>query len=119
MPRFSCVVGLLVTIVVGAWGPGCKRKEIAGDTRSEARHLFDSACATCHGRDGRGGVPAAEGRPPPRNFVDPAFQESRTDAELKQAIRSGKGTMPPFGALFDDEQLTLLVGHVRGFNPKK
>jgi hypothetical protein len=27
--------------------------------------------------------------------------------------------MPPFGALFDDEQLTLLVAYIRGFNPAK
>ena len=98
---------------------GCKRNEIASDTHAEARHLFDSVCATCHGRDGRGGVPSAEGQPAPRNFCDAAFQASRSDAELKQSIRGGKGPMPPFGTLFDDEQLTLLVAYIRGFNPKK
>ena len=97
---------------------GCKRRAIATDTRAEAQHLFDSTCAICHGRDGRGGVPAAEGLPPPRNFCDAAFQASRSDAELKDAIRGGKGPMPAFGPLFDDEQLTLLVAYVRGFNPK-
>jgi mono/diheme cytochrome c family protein len=96
---------------------GCKRRAIAGDTHAEAQHLFDSTCAVCHGRDGRGGVPAAEGLPPPRNFRDAAFQASRTDAELKDVIKGGKGQMPAFGPLFDDEQLTLLVAYVRGFNP--
>ncbi len=106
-------------VVAAGFGSGCKRRAIAHDTHAEARHLFDSTCATCHGRDGRGGVPPMEGRPAPRNFCDAAFHESRTDAELKQAIRGGKGTMPPFGALFDDEQLTLLVAYIRSFNPKK
>jgi mono/diheme cytochrome c family protein len=64
-------------------------------------------------------VPSAEGQPAPRNFCDAAFQTSRTDEELKKVIRGGKGPMPPFGALFDDQQLTLLVAYVRGFNPKK
>ena len=98
---------------------GCKRKQIEGDTHAEAKHLFDSICGKCHGSDGRGGVPAAEGQPPPRNFCDAEFQASRTDADLKKVIREGKGSMPPFGALFDDTQLSLLVAYLRAFNPKK
>ena len=108
---------LLAALVVTA--SGCTRKEVGGDTRAEAKHLFDSVCAKCHGADGRGGVPAAEGQPAPRDFRDPSFHASRTDAELKKAIREGKGPMPPFAALFDDTQTTLLVAYIRGFNPKK
>lgn len=112
--RFLMAVAALSLVSVTA----CKRRAIAGDTRAEAQHLFDSTCAVCHGRDGKGGVPAAEGLPPPRNFRDAAFQASRSDAELKDVIRGGKGQMPAFGPLFDDEQLTLLVAYVRGFNPQ-
>ena len=112
--RFLMVMAALSLLSLTA----CKRRAIAGDTRAEAQHLFDSTCAVCHGRDGKGGVPAAEGLPPPRNFCDAAFQASRTDADLKDVIRGGKGPMPAFGPLFDDEQLTLLVAYVRGFNPK-
>jgi mono/diheme cytochrome c family protein len=112
--RFWMVLAALLLIQAA----GCKRRAIAGDTHAEARHLFDSTCAVCHGRDGRGGVPAAEGLPPPRNFRDAAFQASRSDADLKHVIRDGKGQMPAFGPLFDDDQLTLLVAYVRGFSPK-
>jgi mono/diheme cytochrome c family protein len=112
---FACLAPLTTALVAG----GCKRKEIEGDTHAEAKHLFDSVCGKCHGSDGRGGVPAAEGQPAPRNFRDSAFQASRTDADLKNVIRGGKGAMPPFGALFDDQQLTLLVAYIRGFDPKK
>src|SRR5258705_11252065 len=112
---FMCFALLLPLALLA----GCKRKEIEGDTHAEAKHLFDSVCGKCHGSDGRGGVPAAEGQPAPRNFCDAAFQASRSDGELKQAIVAGKGPMPPFGALFDDQQLTLLVPYIRGFNPKK
>ena len=119
MRDFSRKFSLFVALLSCAVGSGCKRRQIASDTHAEAQHLFDSTCATCHGRDGRGGVPAAEGLPAPRNFHDAAFQTSRTDAELKRALVSGKGPMPPFGALFDDEQLTLLVAYIRGFNPEK
>ena len=112
---FSLALALLTL----AGAVGCKRQAAPVDEHAEAAQLFDSSCATCHGRDGRGGVPAAEGLPAPRNFCDAAFQASRSDDQLKRAIREGKPPMPPFNALFDDRQLTLLVAHVRGFNPKK
>jgi mono/diheme cytochrome c family protein len=114
--RIYAAFALTLAAVAAA---GCKRQAVEADTHAEAAHLFDSTCAICHGRDGRGGVPAAEGLPPPRNFCDAAFQASRSDDDLRKVIREGKGPMPPFAALFDDSQLTLLVAYVRGFNPKK
>lgn len=114
--RFCLVLALACGVV---FATGCKRESVDGDSHAEARHLYDSTCAVCHGRDGRGGVPSAEGQPAPRNFCDAAFQASRSDDELKRAIREGKGPMPPFAPLFDDTQLSLLVAYVRGFNPKK
>jgi mono/diheme cytochrome c family protein len=115
-PRdFPLALSLLLTLAAAG---GCKRRAPV-DQHVEAAQLFDSMCATCHGRDGRGGVPAAEGLPAPRNFCDAVFQASRTDAQLSQVIREGKPPMPPFNALLDDRQLALLVAHIRGFNPKK
>jgi mono/diheme cytochrome c family protein len=114
--RILLVFSLLSAALAAA---GCKGKPAENDTRAEAKQLFDSACGKCHGSDGRGGVPSAEGQPAPRNFRDAAFQASRSDDDLKKVIRSGKGPMPPFGALFDEAQLGLLVAHIRGFGPKK
>lgn len=110
--------GLALALVL-ALTAGCKRKELEQGSQAEAKHLFDSICAKCHGSDGRGGVPAAEGQPAPRNFRDAAFQAEHSDAQLAQVIKQGKGPMPPFGALFDDSQTTMLVGYIRSFNPKK
>lgn len=97
---------------------GCKGSP-GGDPRVEAKELFDSSCGKCHGSDGRGGVPAAEGLAAPRNFVDASFQASRSDAQLREVIVSGKGQMPPFGRVYDERQLGLLVSHIRSFNPQK
>lgn len=119
MRRFAVIFACAAALGLAVLSGGCKRKQIEGDTHAEAKHLFDSVCGRCHGSDGRGGVPAAEGQPPPRNFCDATFQASRSDEDLKTVIRSGKGPMPPFGALFDDTQLTLLVAYIRGFDPKK
>lgn len=117
LSRLLLACSLLAGLVATA--SGCKRKEAAGDTQAEAKRLFDSVCARCHGSDGRGGVPSAEGQPAPRNFRDPSFHSSRTDAELTKAIREGKGPMPPYAGLLDDTQTALLVAYIRGFNPKQ
>jgi mono/diheme cytochrome c family protein len=115
----ACLVISAASVTLAAGSGGCKRKEVEGSARAEAKHLFDSICAKCHGADGRGGVPAAEGQPSPRNFCDPAFHTSRSDDELRRVIREGKGPMPPFAALFDEAQTTLLVDYIRHFNPQK
>lgn len=95
---------------------GCHRSE--GDpAAANAEQTFASVCAKCHGADGKGGVPAAEGANPPRNFCDASFQASRTDEDLKQVIRKGKGGMPAFGNLFSDADLLGLVHKIRSFNP--
>lgn len=114
--RLAALLGLALSLGLGL---GCQRKQLEGDSHAEAKHLYDSICARCHGRDGRGGVPAAEGQPAPRNFCDATFQASQSDAQLAQVIKQGKGPMPPFGALFDDTQTALLVGYIRSFNPKQ
>ncbi len=119
MARFWCKFAVSSLVLAAVPTAGCERKEIGGETRAETKQLFDSICGKCHGSDGRGGVPAAEGQPPPRNFCDAEFQASRTDDDLKKVIRDGKGSMPPFGALLDDKQLTLLAAYLRGFNAKK
>ena len=109
-------IGLLGLLVLGA---GCQRKQSEADPLAEAQQLFDSACAKCHGRDGRGGVPAAEGLPAPSNLRDSTFQASRTDDELEQVIKHGKGPMPPFGVLFDEAQTVSLVAYIRSFAEKR
>lgn len=81
-----------------------------------AAQTFATICARCHGSDGKGGV-APEGSSPPRNFCDAAFQAQRTDDQLKQVIRKGKGAMPAFGNLFSDTDLQGLVHKIRSFNP--
>lgn len=117
MRVFSAI--LSVAALASALTAGACKGRAPADSRTEAKQLFDSACGKCHGSDGRGGVPAAEGLAPPRNFADASFQASRTDAELRDAVVNGKGQMPPFGKLFDEPQLTQLVAHIRSFNPKK
>jgi cytochrome c553 len=56
----------------------------------EARTLFKTLCATCHGEDGLGNGPGAAAlTPKPRNYTDKAWQASVTDDQIKQTILMG------------------------------
>ncbi len=56
----------------------------------EARSLFDTRCAACHGALGHGDGPAAVSlTPKPRNYTDAAWQGATTDANITKAILEG------------------------------
>ena len=56
----------------------------------EARQLYKTVCATCHGEDGTGNTPAgANLNPHPRNYTDKAWQATVKDEEIKAAILGG------------------------------
>ena len=92
----------------------CKKAEGA---TLQTRELFANTCARCHGVDGAGGMPLWEAGPSPQNFHDHTFQNSRTDEQLKQIIKNGKGTgMPAFGPLLNDDQIAQLVIQIRSWD---
>ena len=112
----------LSLIVVGAVAfaaGGCKKSQ-ASESNAESAALFASVCARCHGTDGSGGLPLADGGPAPRNFHDHAFQAARSDADIGRTIKEGKSTgMPPFAGVLTDAQVDQLILHVRGFDPER
>src|SRR6476661_8865089 len=56
----------------------------------EARQLFKTVCATCHGEDGMGNGPGAAAlNPKPRNYTDKTWQASVTDDQIKKIILEG------------------------------
>ncbi len=84
---------------------------------------FQSLCASCHGAAGKGdGVAAAALTPRPRNFSDPQWQKSVTDAQIRKAILEGglsvgkSPLMPPNPTLAEKPQtLDALVRQIRSF----
>ena len=116
-PSLGSAVRLCCWPVLLATAAACQRSGAGSDPAADrAERTFNTVCGRCHGSDGKGGV-APEGVNAPRNFCDSAFQASRTDEQLKQAIRLGKGAMPGFGNLFSDVDLQGLVHKVRSFDP--
>jgi len=92
-----------------------------------ARMIFANTCSTCHGMDGTGNGPAAASLGPvhPRNYTDPAWQASVSDADIKKIIlvggqAVGKSPMMPPNAQLQNEPEVLdgLVSIIRGFARK-
>lgn len=103
------VAGLLLI------GPGCK-----GDSSpaAQGRQLYGTACAKCHGKEGKGGIVTTPGGPKSRDLTSASWQDSVTDEELRQLIRDGRGTMPAFGKIFSVDKIDTIVKHVRTFKGK-
>ena len=81
--------------------------------------LFKQYCAKCHGEDGKAETPKGK-QLMARNFTDPEFQASKTDAQLIKTVTKGQEDMPPFGKKLTAEQIEGLVKNdVRGFGKKK
>ena len=93
---------------------------------AQAKAMFDTVCATCHGADGTGNGPAAASlNPKPRNYTDPAWQASVTDEDIKKTILLGgqgvgKSPMMPGQPQLREEPAVLdeLVKIIRGFGKK-
>lgn len=87
-----CPFAALVTIVVLAGGAcGSDGQPSAQDSQlAQARAMFETKCARCHGLDGGGNGPSADSlHPRPHNYTDPAWQASVTDDQIKQIIVKG------------------------------
>lgn len=76
--------------------------------------IYESRCAMCHGRDGRGSqFGKSKGVP---DFTDSAWQKSRTDRQLIDSVTDGKnGKMPAWKSRLSVAEISALVGRVREF----
>jgi len=100
------------------------------DPVAKAKELFDQVCSTCHGANGKGDGAAAQTLDPkPRNYTDPAWQDSVTDDHIKEVITKGgqavlnrPSAMTPYGSLpvfkQNPQVLDELVKIIRGFKGK-
>ena len=89
-------------------------------TAQEATLLWNSQCASCHGRDG---VPPAvpEGQAQPRSWVGMGptmgftFGGDKMRAGIYRTIAEGKGSMAGWGDALSREQIWALVAHIEAF----
>jgi hypothetical protein len=88
------------------------------------KQIFKSACAACHGGDGRGTPKAVSGFEPPRTFPDFTKCDQTTpepNSAWKDVITHGGPSrgfteiMPSFGEALTSEQIDNVIEYVRGF----
>jgi len=99
-------------------------KAAAADPAAEAKTMYTTLCATCHGATGAGdGIAGKALKPAPRNFTDAAWHGKTDDAKILKVIMEGgpaaglSPLMAPFGAQLkgkDDVQKEL-VKLIRSF----
>lgn len=73
---------------------------------SKGKELYQQACASCHGEDGRG----AEYEVP---LIGLESFANRSLAEVSTLIERGAGEMPVFGDVFDEDDRMALAAYTR------
>lgn len=86
------------------------------NTPTDGAGLFKAKCAMCHGPDGAGKTPMGQ----KLNIRDlhSADAQKQADAALSQIIAQGKGKMPAFSQKLTEDQIKLLVAHIRELGKK-
>jgi mono/diheme cytochrome c family protein len=81
----------------------------------QGKGIYDDKCALCHGRDGKGNGPAAASLSPgPPDFTNPAFRQRISNAQIKETIENGHGSMPAVN-LSSDQIKAVIVYLNRAF----
>ena len=77
---------------------------------ADASALWGQHCASCHGKDGSGNT--AMGKK--LGVKDYTKEQSFSDAEAANVIKSGKGKMKAYKDKLSDADVKALVAYVRG-----
>jgi cytochrome c553 len=85
------------------------------------RELYDAACASCHGRDGRGAAEGTAITVPLPDFTDCSFVTRETTGNWVALVAEGgqvlglSTQMPGFGDSLSDDQIRQVIGYARAF----
>ena len=93
-----------------------KSRNVSASSASafEASSVFNSKCASCHGKDGR--ARSLHGKHEhARDLTSAEWQDSVSDERIYNSISNGKGKMPAFKKKLSDSQIDELVNYVRRF----
>jgi mono/diheme cytochrome c family protein len=79
--------------------------------------VYRAQCTACHGEEGKGDGPAAAGLTPrPPDLTRLEHLRTMSDEELLQVLSVGKGSMPGFGNILTEQELTDVVAWLRVIN---
>jgi mono/diheme cytochrome c family protein len=107
---------MLLMLVGGAWSAAAQPAQ----SSQTGQGLYISACATCHGADGRGAPRSSVAFDDPLpDFTDCSFATREPDADWLAVVHDGGPArafgrmMPAFAGALTLEQMQLVVSHMR------
>ncbi len=100
----------LLAVLALALSLGCARAE-------DAKTLFNTKCAMCHGKDGAGNTKPGQ-KLGIRDYSDPKIQSQLKDPEIIKAIKegvtkNGKLLMKGSADKFSDDEIKALAAYFR------
>jgi mono/diheme cytochrome c family protein len=114
----AVIVAILALVVLDV-RLGAQAGNRAGATGEQ---LYQTACAACHGDDGRGQPLATRGfETEPPDFTDCSLTTPEADLDWHSVIHQGGPVrgfdrmMPAFGDELTDAEIATVIAHVRGF----
>ena len=84
---------------------------IAREANIGQRSVYNTNCASCHGRDGHANT--AKGRETDADDLTTGKVKGMSASTMSRIIRNGKGDMPGFGKKLSAAQITALVKFVK------
>jgi mono/diheme cytochrome c family protein len=117
--RLPAAAGLVLILIL-AGGPPVGAQSIAALDSGE--EVYRSACAACHGPDGRGAPQTAVGFDVPvPDFTDCSFNSREPSADWFAIghdggpVRAFDARMPAFGRVLTQSQLEMAVAYIKDF----
>jgi mono/diheme cytochrome c family protein len=114
--------GMVTVLVVCVTSHGAEAGSPSSADRTRGRALYQTACAACHGADGRGVPQSIVGFDTPiPDFSDCSFATPETDADWMAVMHDGGPArafdrrMPAFGEALSEAELQQILDYVRGF----
>lgn len=107
---------MIVTFAVSIALLGTPATVAGQNAAPDGAALYKTKCAMCHGADGIGKTPMGQ----KLNIRDlhSAEVQKQSDPDLAHVIAQGKGKMPAFGKSLTEDQIKLLVAHIRELGKK-
>jgi mono/diheme cytochrome c family protein len=89
----------------------CTIAVACASAEQRAASVYKTNCAQCHGTVGDANTAAGKKfSVPPFHGAD-AFK--KTDAELLEFIKAGKGDMPAWSDILSDDEVKAVIGYIR------
>ena len=88
---------------------------------ADAKKLYTTNCAPCHGDKGRGDGPAAQALSPKPADHSSVLVQGETDGSLFWKLSEGRNPMPGYKKILTEQQRWELVNYIRTLakTPKK